>query len=171
LSLLLLKICPDDIGVGNFAAGLALPRNGAESDCLRESTIRDSDFGVSGKDVVIILDHGYDESATRDFQASPGSGGVCICASEIGESGTAKRFGHDTLAHVLVDSIVGDKANRGGWLSVRGCVKSGSLRQGALGVQKLIVIHDSGKKRGASDSALGLRDAGIGDSGAIGRLD
>ena len=50
-------------------------------------------------------------------------------------------------------------------------MKSGSLPQGALGVEKLIVIHHSGKERGTGNSALGLRDAGIGYGGTIGRLD
>jgi len=161
LSLLLLKVCPDGVGVGHFATGLALPRDSSEMAGFSKSAIRDSNLGIRRKSAVVVPNHRSDQTTARDLKASPGGRCLCINSSVIGYAGSADRLGNDSLADVFMNRIVSNKTNRRRRLT---------RKYLPLGVEELVVIHHSGKKGGASDSSLGLCDTGIGHSGAIGCL-
>ena len=153
--------------MGHFAPGFALSRNRAETAGFSEGAVCDRDFGVCRQHVVILFDDRCHQAAAGDLEAGPCGRRLRNATPIVGHASAADGLGDDTLAHIFMDRVIGDKANRRRRLTIRACLIENGL---ALRVEVLVVIDNTGKKGGSGDSALGLRDASIGHGSAVGCL-
>ena len=171
LSLLLLELGFDYVGVGAFAGGLTLLGEGGEGGRFGGSALGYGELVVSGEGAVVEADDGGDEAAAGEFQLSGGEGGEGIGTSDGGDLLEADGLIDDGLAGVFVDGVVGDEAGGGG---DDGGVGGGddASELGGLGVEILVVIDGGGQEGCAGDGAVDTGDTagsvGCGEGGLVG---